>query len=161
MAHLADVLAYISGIYQSKQGPARSLRPDRAIMLAYLSDWRSAIRDGHQISDVRWEMVDFEPRLDNQSLPEILRFAERKNSKVLARLRVFFFGNGLTHSDQQVVRSVVSDTLQKTDEQLRQIVHSTYPALTRGQEDLVDLNQLAKAYKSLHGEILPQSPLAN
>ena len=163
MARLADVLTYIFQNYPSKgqrsKSPEKALTPKRVIMLVYLADWKSAIYYNKQISDVSWEMVDFEPKLDIKSFPEVTKFAERKSSKVLTPLRTFFFGDGLKRAERGVIDEVIKVTRDKSVDELDQLVHSTFPAITKDEKEIVDLPELAGKYKEIRPWILPNNKL--
>lgn len=153
MAHLADVLTYIFENYPFRNSkaaePTKSLTPRKIVWLAYLADWKSAILYGHQISDAAWKVADFEPTLDSGSVADITLFAERKSRRILTPLRTALIGSGLKKQDRGVIDEVISIARDRTPEELKQLVYSTYPALTGDGTDPVDLVELAKEYQAI------------
>ncbi|MEA5452043.1 hypothetical protein VB780_25945 [Leptolyngbya sp. CCNP1308] len=159
MAHLADVLTYIFENYPSKnlksKDPLKGLSPRKIIWLAYLADWKNAILNGRQISDAAWKIMDFEPSLEPESLSDVTLFAERKSRRILTPLRTALIGNGLSRQETGLIDEVISIARNRTPEELKQLVYSTYPALSGDGKDTVDMVELARKYQ----DIMPQRKL--
>lgn len=151
MAELRDVIAYLCLNYPYKN----QLSNARVTKMVYLADWLSAFRRGRQLTEIEWFF--------NHYGPYVLDVVEtaRADEDFTVELTYNFFGDpkevirvrdgatypSLTEEDQEILSFVIDSTASKNWEQFIQLVYSTYPVLTQERYSVLNLVELAEAYK--------------
>lgn len=148
MANLSNVLLYIF----MKHPEGTELTPTRIVRLAYLADWKSVLEVGEPITDVQWSIVNFEPKVDDTSLQHVTKFTKRKLRNIFTPIALKIFGWHLSNKQKSIIDSVIQSTTKKDSQQIKQLVYSTYPAITQDESDVADLQELAQKYKRFLGE---------
>ncbi|HIK15816.1 MAG TPA: hypothetical protein IGS53_11105 [Leptolyngbyaceae cyanobacterium M33_DOE_097] len=143
MASLADVISYIHNNYPDAQN---SLSVERLIKLIYLADWKYSIsHDLHsQITSIEWRIRDFQPWMDNLSVTEMI--------KVLATIRVgklLRISQELTEEQKRSLQFVIETAVEKNEDDLSRLVHSTFPAIKQNNSSsILDFSVLAREYEA-------------
>lgn len=136
----------------SRYRPPDDLTLSRLIQIIYLADWRASIDRSRQITDIEWQMVNGEPKMDDSSLDQMIKFVEAnsKGETLGSLVQNFYeekFGKTkLTEVEKNILNIVIKKALDKSGEEFTQLVHSTFPSLTLDENDRVDLPDLAKIY---------------
>lgn len=149
-ATLRDVLIFI----RFNHPDGEKLSHVRAVMTAYLADWRSALAYGEQVTDVEWTLdrifvhTDFTHwRLTGESTGEQSPpdWAEISH---LQRLPAETFR--FSEDQRQALLFVIDVAQTREFSELAKLVASTYPVLTQESEDVpLNLVALAETYKHL------------
>jgi hypothetical protein len=148
MCTIKEVLRYTLSKYDFKG----DLTLARLIHIIYLADWKASIDRSRQITDVKWQMVNGEPKMDDSSLEEMIKFLEvnSKGETLGSLFQSFYEGKlkktKLLQAEKSILEDIIGKANSKSDEEFTQLVHSTFPSLTRDESDKVDLPDLAKTY---------------
>lgn len=148
---MADVVAYFCANYPHKA----ELSNARLTKMVYLSDWRSAIRRGRQITDIRWKFNHFGPYVD-----DVLEAARKDKKRFVVADTINMYGNPkqliqlresaevveLSKEDREILDHVIEETRPLYWNDFIKLVYSTYPVLTQERYEELDLVALAKEY---------------
>jgi hypothetical protein len=133
-------------------GAENDLTLSRLIQIIYLADWKASIDRSRQITDIKWQMVNGEPKMDDSSLDQMIDFVEAnsKGETLGSLFQNFYEGKfgktKLIQAEKSILDFVIEKALVKSSEEFTQLVHSTFPSLTLDETDKVDLPDLAKTY---------------
>lgn len=152
MAALREVMAYLCAHYKIPD----ELSKARLTKMIYLADWRSAITQGRQITDIQWQFNHYGPYVPdveyvarNDQAFEVL---ETKNyfgsGKSLIRLVGEVPPQSLTSSDREILDEVMRVTQTQYWQDFIRLVYSTYPILTQPRYAMLDLVEIARQYKA-------------
>jgi hypothetical protein len=142
MCTIKDALKYISGKKEDLPLP-------RLIQLLYLADWKSLIDSEKQITDVQWQIKNSEPIMDEDSILRVANFfkEEIKSNPLTVLIGKFTDPKvKLNVHERDILDSVIDIAIKLGDEEFSQLVHSTFPSLNVGENDDVNLPELAKTY---------------
>uniref|UniRef100_B8HMZ1 Antitoxin SocA-like Panacea domain-containing protein n=1 Tax=Cyanothece sp. (strain PCC 7425 / ATCC 29141) TaxID=395961 RepID=B8HMZ1_CYAP4 len=143
MANLTDVFSYIISQYPKSD---HRLTPWRLAKIVYLADWKSAINNGYTMTGVQWKIIGSEPTFDDTSRNKIVEYIAHRNIKLFNFY--FFSAKELSESEKRILNFVINIASRKDDQELNQLVCSTYPVITQDEDDSVDLPGLAKVYEN-------------
>ncbi|PYD71067.1 Panacea domain-containing protein [Novacetimonas hansenii] len=155
MAELIDILGYICENYPYKD----ELSNARLTKMVYLSDWKSAIEQGRQISDIKWIFNHHGPYVD-----DVYQEAHRSHLfKIIREVNVYgnekFVFNlsstkdwiSLTEQDIICINHVIKETKPMLWRDFIHLVYSTYPVVVSDKYSRLNLVELARRYKrALH-----------
>lgn len=152
MARLIDVMAYLCEVYPKKS----DLSNARLTKLIYLADWRSALVNERQITDIEWVFDQFGPFVFDvkdtaAAYPEIFFVRETQNMfgspKILIGLKDENYEYELEPEDKEVLDWVVAKSRRMPWNEFIRLIYSTYPILTQERGTKLDLVSLAAQYK--------------
>jgi hypothetical protein len=162
MCTIKEVLRYTISRYDSKN----DLTLGRLIQIIYLADWKASIDRSRQITDVKWKMINGEPKMDDSSLGEVIDFLEiSSKGETLGSLFQSFYERKLkktklSQSEKAILDFVIEKANFKSSDEFVQLIHSTFPSLTLDKSDKLNLPDLAKIYKEEFRPMLaPESSL--
>jgi hypothetical protein len=146
MCTIKEVLKYTFSHYLKDD-----LTLSQLIKLIYLADWKASLDRGRTITDIKWQIVNGEPKMDKASLKQTIEFFEAtlKGEKVVSFFQSFYEGikkTKLTQYEKSILDFVIEKARTKSSEKFSQLVHSTFPSLTLDESDEVDLPKLATIY---------------
>ena len=151
MAELQEVMAYLCEHYPHKG----ELSKARLTKMIYLADWRMALTDKKQITNLSWVFNHYGPYLN--AVPDEAirnpRFDIRQDTnaygslKEVIRLREEPKNYKLTNEERQALDHVIEQTKPLTWQPFIKLVYSTYPIATQPRYETLNLVALAKAYK--------------
>ena len=121
MADLKDVIACIYNNYPEKH----KLSNDRLEKMLYLADWRSAITNKRQITNIVWRFGKNGPEFEEDK--EQVRVPNEGKPYSLEDLTYF----SVTSEDKAVIEHVIKITYQKGWDELTSLVYSTFPILNQ------------------------------
>ena len=155
MPKLEDIIAYLL-----VRLPERSARVPFVTQLLYLADWRSAISNHHQLTDLGWRYGD--GGAEAEGLEDAIRLAPAlKVAEVgpgahergdLVSLREETPQPQLSDDEERVLEVVLRAALGRSWPQLLQLSSSTYPLLVNPQHTDLDLPTLAAEYREVSEE---------
>ncbi len=152
MKKIRDVMIYLCKNYPKPEHLSKA----RLTKLVYLVDWKSSIQNGRQITQICWYFNHYGPYV-----ADVPRIAERdpvfhikatltesNNNKDIISLN--------DHEDLELnlnedERMLVDDIIKNTDDLewkgFINLVYSTYPVITSGRFEYLNLPKLAEEYK--------------
>jgi hypothetical protein len=156
MAELKDVVAYLAEKYPYKH----ELSKARLTKMVYLTDWKSAIDRGEQLTDIEWKFNHYGPYVqdvvntarDNKEFDVISTSAPYGSWKELIRLKVLGSYGSLTARDKAILNHIVDSTAPLSWDDFMRLVYSTYPVISRTRGETLDLVPLAEEYRSAQEE---------
>lgn len=151
MAGLADVVAYLCANYPSKS----ELSKARVTKMVYLADWKAALDEGRQLTDIRWKYHHYGPWTDD--VVEIARWSsgievEKTENmygdlKELIRVTPDASWKSLDETDAEILNHVIEETAPLYWNDFIKLVYSTYPILANDRYAELNLEELARRYK--------------
>ena len=139
MASLKDAIAYVHNHYPESQ---TKLSVDRLIKIIYLADWKYAITSEFQMTEVQWEILDFQPWMDKKSVNALLDVLSKIRVGKLLRISPI-----LNSQEKETIKFVIETALHKTDKELDRLVNSTHPAIVGNNLGNLNLTELAADYE--------------
>ncbi|MGI2860503.1 Panacea domain-containing protein [Shewanella algae] len=151
---ISTLIKYILKYYPHKS----ELSASRVTKMLYLADWKNAIENGTQITDVVWHFNHYGPYVD-----EFIETA-RKDEEILVTNATTVFGGrkqqlelsnkfkdkiDISQSDKEILDFVINATKDKNYDDFIKLVYSTYPVLFSEKYSDLDLVTLAHNYKSI------------
>lgn len=140
MLEFVELFKIIISVYPKKQ----ELTQDRLVKLTYLSDWRSAIVNKKQITNIKWYINNYGPYIEN--MYDIL---EEKsfdiNDSIIKRKK---FDGEIATEIMTVVDFIINKTKELNNNDFTTLVFSTFPLATSTKYSHVDLVEKAKQYQS-------------
>lgn len=146
-----DVIGYILKHYPHKNELAKG----RLNKLVYLSDWKSSIDNGKQLTPIEWKFNHYGPYVDDIEI--IIGFDDRisinreqnyyGNEKHLVKLddnKDFVEPND---EDKKIIDFVINVTKGLNWNEFINAVYSTYPIKNSDRGSYLNLVELAKEYK--------------
>lgn len=151
MANLLDVIGYICENYPYKN----ELSKARLTKLVYLSDWKSAIEQGRQISNIKWVFNHHGPYVDDvyqeayqSHLFKIIRELNvYGNEKVIINLAHKKNWESLSYDDIKCIDHVIKETQSMYWSSFINLVYSTYPVVISDKYSRINLVESARSYK--------------
>jgi hypothetical protein len=157
MADLHDVLLYLVEEYPHKT----ELSKARTTKMIYLCDWRAAIEEGSQLTDLPWVFNHYGPYLDHVALTakvtpglEVVRDSNIYGSpkEVIKRTGPMPPIN-LSDSDKRIIDEVIEQTKDLYWNDFIRLVYSTYPVATQPRYRELDLVGLAREYSRVRAQL--------
>jgi Protein of unknown function (DUF4065) len=154
VAELVDVMVYLCKVYPKKS----DLSNARLTKLIYLADWRSALVNGRQVTNIQWVFDQFGPFVFNvkdtaKEHPEIFHLEEMETAlgspKTVIRLMDETRDYDLGPEDVETLDWVVEKSRQMPWSRFIRLVYSKYPILTQERGTKLNLVDLAAEYKGL------------
>jgi len=154
VAELVDVMVYLCKVYPKKS----DLSNARLTKLIYLADWRSALVNGRQVTNIQWVFDQFGPFVFDvkdtaQDHPEIFSLEETEtvlgSPKTTIRLKDENHEYDLNPEEVEALDWVVEKSRQMPWSRFIRLVYSTYPILTQERGTKLNLVDLAAEYKGL------------
>ena len=150
MAELKYVIAYICLKYPYKDELSKS----RLTKMIYLCDWRSALVNGYQLTDISWEYSHYGPYVDDiikeANSNKLFNVKETNNiygfQKDLIKIRDDKYSPVLENSEKSILDFVIKKTHLKNWNDFIRLVYSTFPIVTQTQYSDLDLVKLASLY---------------
>ena len=139
MCRITEVLKYVYKNYPLESRKELSL--DRLIKVLFLIDWKAAIKSEENVTRTRWNIINSEPKMDNNSLKRVIDFIER-----MPQIVPFNLFQKLDASQREVIDFVIETVSTKDDRELTLLVNSTFPVVTQDEADIIDLSRLAITY---------------
>jgi hypothetical protein len=151
MATIRDIIGYLCQQYPHKD----ELSKARLTKMVYLADWKSAIKHGRQMSDIRWIFNHFGPYVDDvintAYLDEHFNVHDTTNfygePKEIISLKKPFVIETLSVEDKEILDFVIKSTCQLTWDDFIRLVYSTFPVFTTSKMEKMDLLHAARRYK--------------
>lgn len=143
--------------YLLKNYPHKSeLSASRLTKMLYLADWKGAIENSKQLTDVKWHFNHYGPYVDN-----FIKTAKDDSDIDVISTQTIFGGhkqqvelsntfNGkieLDEADKKILDFVISSTKDKNYEAFIKLVYSTYPVVSSSRYNDLDLVEMAREYK--------------
>ena len=157
MATLEDIMTYLYQKYPHKQ----ELSKARFTKMVYLADWRSAMTQGKQLSNIEWEFNHYGPYVE-----DVVNLARTSNGFEITTTQNLFgskkevikvtknaSSETLTDVDRRILDFVVSQTSSLFWDDFIRLVYSTYPIMNYPKYSKLDLVSLAKRYLNDNSKI--------
>lgn len=123
--------------YLFKKYPStHEVSPRRLLIMLYLADWKSAIEDNNQITQIKWSIKNDLPT-PNMEIDNIHKKYRRGDCT-----KIF-----LSSREKKILNFVVKSASSKDLNSLIRLTYSTYPILSHREPDKLDLVQIAEKYK--------------
>ena len=151
MAKLIDVMAYILKKYPDKS----DLSNARVTKLVYLSDWRHAITQKSQITDINWYFDNFGPfvwdiKETAETNPNIFSMRESSNAcgnpKLLIGLNKEDYVTKLSENEIRSIDHVIDKTKDLIWSEFIRLVYSTHPIVSSSRYSYLNLIEKAEEY---------------
>ena len=151
MPKLNDVVGYLCKKYPIKEELSKS----RLTKMVYLADWKSAIKHGKQLTNIRWYFNNYGPYVDDVWHVAVTddRFNLNHGYNIYGGIKETislskrFDPTSLSRKDKKVLDHVIEQTRPLYWNDFIKLVYSTYPVLTGTQGDYLDLEAAAERYK--------------
>lgn len=125
--------------------------------IIYLCDWKSAIENGNQLTDLAWTVQLFGPKVDDMEAELsaaqdfVLETTTTDSGKLQKSIRLKNPSrlSNLSSSDMEVLTFVLKQTQNMDLGQLLQLIFSTYPMATGNLGHELDLKSLASQYNQI------------
>lgn len=151
MAELKDIIGYLCKNYPLQN----ELSKARLTKLVYLSDWKSVLEQGHQLSNIKWFFNHFGPYVEevsqlayeDEDFNVIGTFNYYGSMKEIISIKKPFEFNSLNIKDIEILDHVIENTNSLNWDDFIQLVYSTYPILINSKYSELDLSYAAKRYK--------------
>jgi len=123
--------------------------------MIYLADWKSAIDEIKQITNIKWKFNHFGPYVDDviigaifSDVFEVERTVNiRGNSKEIIALRDPNFVPKLSEVEKKILDHVIEATKNLNWNEFIKLVYSTFPVMTGVRGGNLDLLRAAQRYK--------------
>lgn len=153
MAELIDIIGYICEQYPHKD----ELSKARLTKIVYLSDWKSAIEHGKQISNIKWVFNHHGPYVDDvyqEAYKSHLFKITRElniygNEKVVINLSYKKNWESLSYNDIKCIDHVIKETKSMYWGDFINLVYSTYPVVVSDKHSKLNLIELSRSYKKI------------
>jgi hypothetical protein len=151
MAKLIDTMAYILKNYPDKS----DLSNARVTKLVYLSDWRHAITQRSQITDINWYFDNFGPFVwdikdtaeSNRDIFATLEsLTSRGNPKLLLGLKKEDYIPKLSEIERRSIDHVIDITKNLSWSEFIRLVYSTHPIVSSNKYSYLNLVENAEDY---------------
>ena len=151
---ILGILKYILQEYPYKS----ELSASRVTKILYLSDWKSAIDNGHQLTNSKWYFNHYGPYVE-----DFIDLAKDDDDIEIVNEQTIFGGRKrllkladsykdkvqLDDDDKNLVDFVINATKSKNYEDFIRLVYSTYPVITNDRYSELDLIKLSKEYEKI------------
>jgi uncharacterized phage-associated protein len=160
MSELIDIMVYLLKNYPYKS----ELSNARLTKLVYLADWRFALKNKRQITEINWKFDNFGPFVwdiynaakSNQNvftIEEIPNFYG--NKKKLIKLSDENYPISITSDEKNTLDYVINSTKILDWNRFIQLVYSTFPILVSEKGSSLNLVELANLKMSTKSTIKP------
>jgi hypothetical protein len=153
MAELKDVVLYLGKHYPHPH----ELSKARLTKMVYLADWRSALSEGHQITNIDWEFNHFGPYVRD------VENVARRDPNLTITPTTSLYGAPkeliaarpdapeptLTDDERDILDFVIKQTSKLYWNDFIELVYSTYPVRENPKYAHLDLVKLAREYLSI------------
>lgn len=151
MAKLEEAMAYLCANYPHKA----ELSKARLTKMIYLADWRLALTDQRQITNLEWVFNHYGPYLDDvkESAQKDPRFEVKRDRnmygsvKEVIALRDSDLNFDLDSAERKALDHVIEKTKNLTWKPFIKLVYSTFPIATQPRYVPLNLVELAKTYQ--------------
>ena len=157
---MSDLTSIVYYIFEKYLNDPEKTSLEEIIKILYLVDWKNTISYGKPLSNIIWKINDFEPQTDEDSLNEIIkgiikhRSKERHNLIVREQDRQEIERSiKISNSEIQTINFVFKWLTNKSETELRRLVYSTYPAISKNNSEQLNLPDLAKEYEEVKLEL--------
>lgn len=152
MNKLQNIVAYLCLHYPYKS----ELSKARLTKLVYLADWFSAIITGKQMTDIQWIFNHYGPYVDDviNAVDGIYGFSISRESNMYGTAKdvISFEENNYVINLSEMECSILNTVIEKTKNlyfnDFIDYVYSTYPVHSNERYSVLNLELLAKQYKS-------------
>ena len=152
MAEIRDVMAYIIKNYPHKH----ELSNARLTKLVYLSDWKSAIDTGKQITPISWYFDNYGPfvwdvKNTADQNPDI--FETKSDSTFWGSKKLVFglkddgYAPKLLPEEEAAIEHVIKETKSLYWDNFIKLVYSTYPVASSDRYSYLNLTDKAAEYQ--------------
>ena len=152
---LKDIIYYIL----AKHTNTTTFSNARITKLIYLSDWKSCLERGHQITNIEWFfdyywpfVRDIENEIDKN--PDLFIVEAMANGVFGGNRKIFAIKNdnytpSVSEEEQKYINFVIEKTSSMWFSEFIKYVYSTYPIYKSRKFEKLDLSSLATEYKQL------------
>lgn len=150
MDTLKDIIKYIFVKYPHKG----ELSKARLVKMIYLSDWKSCLLYGKQLTSIQWYYNHYGPYV-----PDVITLINNDDDFIVKHItNMFGEPKDLIFMKDNVDNPIISDTtskildfvIEKTHflnwSEFISLIYSTYPVVTQKRYSLLNLEELAKLY---------------
>jgi hypothetical protein len=152
MENTIDILKYLFSKYPNPY----ELSKARVVKMVYLADWRSAITQNKQLTDIKWIYNHYGPYVDD--IISLLR--EDKNFEITSGLNSYNqpkelirLSGKVTYNIRETTKEILDFVIAKTSilywDDFIKLVYSTYPILKEKKLNELNLVKLATEYKNV------------
>lgn len=147
------------------------LSKTRITKMVYLADWISALKEGKQITDIKWYFDHYGPYVSDVyeaaqndshlhvrqtvsaygSPKEVIALSDGKHKSFL---EILGLSEELSKDEKEILDKVITETETLTWDSFIKLVYSTYPISSQHRYSSLNLVELAKEYKVTNGEEL-------
>lgn len=159
---ITNLMKYILKHYPHKA----DLSTSRLTKMLYLADWKSALENSKQITDVVWHFNHYGPYVD-----DFMKIARDDENIIVKNTNTIFGGCkqqvelhadlkediDILETDKKILDFVIEATKSKNYEDFIRLVYSTYPVVTRSRYSDLDLVKMAVEYKDIAGNLSQKS----
>jgi hypothetical protein len=151
---IANIIKYLLKEYPHKSEMSAS----RLTKMIYLIDWKNAIDNDAQVTDVKWHFDHYGPYVDdfvkiakgNEDIKIENTSTYYGGRKQLFTLSKDFDGKvDISSEHKEIADFVISATKDKHYEEFIKLIYSTYPIISNDRYNDLDLVGLAKKYKAI------------
>lgn len=149
----SDVIRYVIKNYPYPN----ELSKARINKIIYLVDWKSAIQQDQQITDIQWVFNHYGPYVD--TIETLIRLDDRfyieeainpyGSPKHIVTLETDIDFNEPDGTTKEILDFIIEKTKRFYWDKFIQLVYSTYPIISQEKGSNLDLVVLAKEYKEL------------
>jgi hypothetical protein len=150
MEKTIEILKYLFSNYPNPS----ELSKARAVKMIYLADWKSAITNGNQLTDIKWIYNHYGPYVED--VIDIIRKDENfevipdtnylNQPKEVIRLKKKVKAD-ISESSKNILDFVIEKTSPLYWDDFIRLVYSTYPIVKEKKLNRLNLTELAKEYK--------------
>lgn len=139
------------------------LSKTRITKMVYLADWESSIKQGKQITDIKWYFDHYGPYVSD------VYEAAKKDGKISIIQTTSAFGNSkellevneknvdctseFNEIEVDILSSIIENTKYLNWNSFIKYVYSTYPIVSQSKYSFLNLNELAEEYKEKQKEL--------
>ena len=149
MEKTIEVLKYLFSNYPNPS----ELSKARVVKMVYLADWKSAIENGNQLTDIKWiynhygpyvvDIIDVIRSDNNFEIISDINYHNKPKEIIRLKRRV---DAEIKESTRKILDFVIERTSPLYWNEFITLVYSTYPILTEQKLNYLDLPKLAKEY---------------
>ena len=136
-SRIKEVVNYLS-FQRIDNTPVRKLSIARVIYMVYLSDWKSALEQGRQLTSIKWNGLLEVPADQYEIIKETIKEDEKLKEFVT-----------LSETDKKILDHVIESVADLSWFKVQEIANSTYPLFKYTDNQKLDLLQLAKEKKEM------------
>lgn len=143
MSNLRNIISYILSHHQGQD----DILIQRLIDLVYLSDWLSAIENEKQLTNISWFYDNYGPSNSalRNKIMECFTVVDENGSRKVKIPQVY--ESMISCPEKIIIDKIIRLTKNKSYDDFRRYVISTYPLVASNQYSDLNLVELAKQYK--------------